>query len=97
MLRILDSQSTGKTRKLLTYAKENNCTVICPIPGRMKDKAQRYELGYIDCMSYEEFLNAYTEGTLPAGNYVVDELEKLFSMMFRNGAVLSGYDITVDL
>lgn len=97
MLRIIDSQSTGKTRKLLTYAKENNCTVICSIPGRMKDKAQRYNLGYVDCMSYEAFLNEYKEGTLPAGNYVVDELEKLFSLMFINGAVLSGYDITTDL
>ncbi|MBQ8806170.1 MAG: hypothetical protein IJZ68_06760 [Bacteroidaceae bacterium] len=97
MVRIINNQSTGKTRQLLTHAKENNCIVVCPIPNRMKDKAIRYGLGYIDCMSYEDFLNDYKAGTLPQGNYVVDELEKLVLLMFQNGAELNGYCLTTDV
>ena len=97
MFQIIDSQSTGKTRKLLAYAKDNNCVVICSFPERMKDKAIRYGLGNIDCISYYEFLNQYRDNTVPDGNYVVDELENLVSMMFLNGAVLQGYDITTDV
>ena len=97
MVRIINNQSTGKTRQLLTHAKENRCIVICSIPTRMKDKAVRYGLGYIDCMSYEDFLESYKSGTLPNGQYVVDELEKLALLMFQNGATLDGYCITTDV
>ncbi len=96
MVRIINNQSTGKTRQLLTYAKENNCIVVCPIPNRMQDKAVRYGLGYIDCISYEDFLNDYKAGAITEGKYVVDELEKLVMLMFQNGAALEGYCLTTD-
>lgn len=96
MLRIINNQSTGKTRQLLTYAKENNCIVVCSIPARMQDKAVRYGMGYIDCISYESFLNEKMAGTLPDGKYVVDELEKLAMLMFQNGTTLEGYCLTTD-
>lgn len=96
MLRIVDKQSTGKTRKLLTYAKENNCVVVCAIPARMKDKAERYGLGYIECMAYQEYLSLYREGDVPAEKYVIDELEKFVELMFQNGAKLDGYNLTSD-
>jgi hypothetical protein len=96
MLRIVDKQSTGKTRKLLTYAKENNCVVVCAIPARMKDKAERYGLGYVDCIAYQEYLALYREGTTEPGKYVIDELEKFVELMFQNGAKLDGYDLTSD-
>ena len=97
MVRIINNQSTGKTRQLLTYAKEHNCVVVCPIPNRMRDKAVRYGLGYIDCISYEDFLNDYKTGTTTEGKYVVDELEKLVMLMFQNGATLEGYCLTTDV
>lgn len=97
MVRIINNQSTGKTRQLLTHAKANNCIVVCPIPNRMQDKAVRYELGYIECISYEEFISHCKAGTLPAGKYVVDELEKLALLMFQNGATLEGYCLTTDV
>lgn len=96
MLRIINNQSTGKTRNLLAYAKENNCIVVCSIPTRMKDKAVRYGLGYIECISYEDLLAEHKNGTLPEGKYVVDELEKLAMMLFQNGATLEGYCVTTD-
>lgn len=96
MLQIIDSQSTGKTRKLLAYAKDNNCVVICSFPERMKDKAIRYGLGNIDCISYYEFLNQYRDNTVPDGNYVVDELEKFYSAMFVKNVHLCGYNITIE-
>lgn len=97
MVRIINNQSTGKTRQLLTHAKTNNCIVVCPIPNRMQDKAVRYGLGYIDCISYEEFITNSQAGTLPAGKYVIDELEKLALLMFQNGATLDGYCLTTDV
>ena len=97
MVRIINNQSTGKTRQLLTYAKTNNCIVVCSIPNRMQDKAVRYGLGYIECISYENFLNEKMAGTLPEGKYVVDELEKLVMLMFQNGATLEGYCLTTDV
>ena len=96
MVQIINNQSTGKTRELLTHAKTNNCIVVCPIPNRMQDKAVRYGLGYIDCISYEDFLNEYKAGTLPEGKYVVDELVKLVTLMFQNGATFEGYCVTTD-
>jgi hypothetical protein len=97
MVRIINNQSTGKTRQLLTYAKENNCIVVCSIPNRMQDKAVRYGLGYIDCISYEDFISDHKAGTQTAGKYVVDELEKLVMLMFQNGATLEGYCLTTDV
>lgn len=96
MIKIIDSQSTGKTKKLLAFAKENNCIVICLMPSRMKDKAMRYGLGTVDCISYDEFLAQYKQSNL-FGNYVIDEPEKLLTLMFAEDAYLCGYDMTIDI
>lgn len=96
MLKIINGQSTGKTRKLLTYAKEHTCIVVCARPTRMRDKAMQYGLGYVECISYEEFLDQYKTNELPEHAYVIDELENLITMMFHNGASLDGYCLTTD-
>lgn len=95
MIRIVDVQSNGKTRKLLQYAKENKCVVLCSSPARMADKAVRYELGYVECMSYEEFLNLYKENNLPQCKYVIDEMERFVATLFNENAVFDGYNMSI--
>lgn len=96
MFRVFDKQSNGKTKKLLVFAKQNNCTVICSFPSRMQDKAIRYGIGSINCISYEEFLTQYVEHRLEKLDYVIDEPEKLLILFFQNGATLQGYDMTTE-
>ena len=96
MLRIFDKQSTGKTKQLLAYAKDNDCVVICSNPTRMKDKAVRYNLGNIECISYEDFLGRYKYDVMDPHNYLVDEPEKLLSLLFINGAKFVGFDMTTE-
>ena len=97
MLRLFDKQSTGKTQKLLAYARDNNCVVVCSNPARMKDKSFRYNLGTVECLSYEEFLGRYKYGVMEPGDYVIDEPEKLVSLLFINGAKFAGFDATTEL
>ena len=96
MLRIFDKQSTGKTQKLLSYAKDNNCVVICSNPARMKDKALRYNLGSIECLSYEEFIGRYKYGVMDPADYLIDEPEKLLNLLFINNAKFVGFDMTTE-
>lgn len=95
MIQIVDMKSNGKTRKLLTYAKENKCTVVCKYPERMVDKAVKYNLGYVECISYDAFFAMYRYKTLPAAKYVIDELAEFASAMFDEDTVFEGYNLSV--
>ena len=96
MLRIFDKQSTGKTKQLVQFAKANNCTIVCALPLRMQDKAIRYGVGHVECISYEELLANYATKSLEVKDYVIDEPERLMCLMFQNGARLCGYDMTTE-
>ncbi len=96
MFRVFDKQSTGKTKKLVTFAKENNCTIICSMPLRMQDKAIRYGVGHVDCISYEDFLKMFADKSIPQESYVIDEPERLMVLMFQNGSNLMGFDMTTE-
>jgi hypothetical protein len=96
MFKVINSQSTGKTRKLLAYAKEHSCIVVCAMPNRMRDKAIQYGLGYVECISYEDFLSQYKSDELLHHRYVVDELDRLTAMMFQGEAIFDGYCLTTD-
>ena len=54
--RIIDGRGTGKTRRLLLLAKENNGVVVCINPTRIREKAYAYGLTGIDFMSYTEYI-----------------------------------------
>ena len=61
MYRIIDNRGTGKTSRLLLLAKENNGIVVCANPISMREKAHRYGLTGIECMSYTEFIDNIKE------------------------------------
>ena len=95
MIRITDVQSSGKTFELLKYAKDKECVVVCSNPIRMADKAQRYGIGFVECISYDEFLRMYRQNQLSPRKYVIDEMEKMVESMFSENAVFEGYNLTI--
>lgn len=89
MIRIIDDRGTGKTRKLLEAAKEQNAIVVCGNPSAMRGKAHSYGIIGLDFISYGQFLRS-EEGLSNEIKYMVDELENLLS--FR----ICGYTLTVE-
>lgn len=96
MTRFVNISSTGKTKQTLTEAKMQNYVVVCASPARMRQKSEAYGLGYVECISYEDFFERYKENTLEPKGYMIDELEKFVSFMFIGGALLKGYNMTVE-
>lgn len=92
MLRIIDGRGTGKTKKLMEYAKENNALFVCGNPHAMEEKARAYGILGLKFMGYTEFLN---NGRGYKEDFVVDEIELLvrYTSPFHN---LIGYTLSED-
>ena len=58
---IVRENSSGKTRELLEFAKENNLIVICRDAIAMERKAQAYGIYGLNFFSYEEIVYLYDE------------------------------------
>lgn len=74
MFRVIDGRATGKTYKLMQYAKENDAIFVCSNPPAMKQKAENYGIIGLTFVSYAEFLNK-SRGC--RDKFVVDEVEGL--------------------
>lgn len=74
MFRIIDNRCTGKTYKLLMYAKENDAIFVCSNPYAMKQKSESYGIIGLTFVSYAEFLN---NSRGHRDKFVVDEIEGL--------------------
>lgn len=73
MHRIIDRRGTGKTRKLLEYAKDHKANVICKNPNIMEQKAINYGIIGLNFISYNDFLNT----TISSESLcVIDEMEE---------------------
>ena len=84
---IVRENSSGKTRELLEFAKENNLIVICRDAAAMERKAQAYGIYGVGFISYEEIAreNRIYEGSLELNvPFVVDEVESFLSFLFAN-------------
>jgi len=42
MIRIIDGRGTGKTNRLMLFAKEHNAIFVCANPEAMRVKAEAY-------------------------------------------------------
>lgn len=90
MDRIIDSSSSGKTKKLMTLAKENHGVFVCANPNAMITKAFAYGLAGFPIISYYDYVNdIYYKHT----KCYIDELENFVKYL---GADLSGYTITCE-
>ena len=92
---IVRENSSGKTRELLEFAKENNLVVICRNKAAMERKAQAYGIYELIIFSYDEVVYLYNEG-IDFNNYpfVVDEVESFLSFFF--GSECRGFTQTTD-
>ena len=51
---IIGGRGTGKTRKMLEWAKENNAVVVCRNPIAMENKAHNYGIVGLRFVGYNE-------------------------------------------
>lgn len=91
MKEIIGGNSTGKTKRLLEFAKRENAIVVCKNPEAMRQKAHAYGMTGMHFAGYEAFL--------PSGSgvndesIVIDELADFVS--FLHCGHLLGYTMTV--
>lgn len=90
MERIIDERGTGKTSKLLAFAKQIGADVVCSNPRGMEYKAEKYGIQNINFLSYDEFSTILNH----SNDYVIDDLEEFIKSAF--GQNLKGYTITTD-
>lgn len=91
---IVRENSSGKTRELLEFAKENNLVVICRDAVAMERKAQAYGIYGLNFFSYEEVACLYDEELELNNSFVVDEVESFLSYFFGNDCC--GFTQTVE-
>ena len=84
---IIGANCSGKTKKMLEAAKENNAIVVCKNSYAMANKANIYGLKFI---SYEDFLINPVYGQKLA----IDEIGNFFKGCFA--AELDSFTMTVD-
>lgn len=82
---IVRENSSGKTRELLEFAKENNLVVICRDAIAMERKAQAYGIYGLVFFSYEEVAHLYNKKLeLNDCPFVIDEVGNFLSFFFDN-------------
>lgn len=94
---IVGGNSTGKTRSLLEFAKEQNAVVVCGNPAAMRRKAEAYGIIGLNFISYDEIINSnhIYEGEAWIGEkFVIDEVGRFLSNFF--GSPCIGFTQTED-
>lgn len=105
MKQIVGTQSCGKTRELMEYAKINNAIFVCENAHAMRAKANGYGIIGLEIMGYYEFLTTYPMATIiqsckedqvPA--FVVDELVRFMNYLYfghHGNNKFLGYSLTL--
>lgn len=92
---IIDSRGTGKTRKLLEFAKMKNATVVCRHPGAMRAKAEAYGIVGLQFVSYGNVLeDIRLNNDASLETFVVDEIKSLMDYLLASNCV--GFTQTED-
>ncbi|NLE03628.1 MAG: hypothetical protein GX638_02350 [Crenarchaeota archaeon] len=76
MERIIGYCGTGKTKKLMTVAKDTDAFFVCKNPTAMIQKAYAYNLRGIKFISYNDFLSSPKD----YNKVVVDDLDALVTI-----------------
>jgi hypothetical protein len=97
MYRVIDERGSGKTYKLMEYAKNNKAIFVCKHPRAMEEKSHAYGFTGIEFIDYYAFLDHY--GKDIGSNYVIDELEMFinYALEFQgiSSALLEGYTLSI--
>jgi hypothetical protein len=91
---IIGGRSTGKTRKLLEHAKENNAAVVCRNPSAMARKAAAYGIFGVQFVSYDEVVNLIHDDFDFCDNFVIDEAKDFLDFLFAGNCL--GFTQTED-
>ena len=91
---IVEGRSTGKTRRLIEYAKENNATVVCKNSAAMARKAAAYGIFGVKFKDYAEVVVELQEELGSIGDFVVDEAKDFMDFVLASNCV--GFTQTVD-
>ena len=94
---IVGGNSTGKTRKLLEFAKERDALVICKNAAAMGRKAVAYGIPGLRFCSYDDVAKLIQEGGGLTMDYVIDEVADFmaFFLGLDNGKLI-GFTQTED-
>lgn len=91
MYRIINNRGTGKTKKLMLLAKDNEALFVCANPHAMEQKALAYGITGLNFLSYDNAPCYYEEGkTL---NVVIDDIEAFVKWFISNDKLI-GYTLT---
>lgn len=93
MKRIIGPGSTGKTRQLMEYARDNDAVFVCSDVGHYKTKARSYGISGLKIMSYGQFYLHRVDEDI--NKYVIDDLDK-FLKCFAASCTNIGYTINED-
>lgn len=91
MTKIIAERGTGKTRKLMLAAKENNGVLVCANPQAMGSKALAYGMTGFDIISYKDYLSVSYDNTKKV---YIDELEE-FLVFTIGDDNFDGYSLTI--
>ena len=94
MYRIIEGHGTGKTSRLMLFAKENNAIFVCGNPDAMRYKAKAYGIDSVNFISYGDFFNHYNEYSNQ--KYVVDEIEVFIQQALFYKNELLGYTLSIE-
>jgi len=92
MTRIIEGRGTGKTKRLMEFAKENNAVFVCGNPTAMEVKAHGYGIIGLNFMSYGQYLSNFLRGQ-GEKKIVIDELET-FLALYSGSSPIIGYTIS---
>lgn len=87
---IIGSNSSGKTRKMLEMARDDDVIVVCKNPYSMEEKAKSYGIFGLEFIGYDNINNSPIYGKKLA----IDELGEFFKHCY--GAKLNSFTMTVD-
>jgi hypothetical protein len=89
--RIVEERGTGKTKKLMIAAKENNGILVCSNPSAMHSKALAYGLTGFDIISYKDYFESNYDFNKKT---YIDELE-IFVKCLIGDDNFSGYTLSI--
>lgn len=89
MYKIIESVGSGKTQKLIKYAKMVGAAVVCSNPRAMQQKAHAYGISGVRFYSYEDL--AYEPELLDDTPYVIDDLDKYVKFIIPNRDKFIGF------
>ncbi len=87
---IIGENSSGKTRRMLEAAKEDNAVVVCKNVPAMIRKADNYGIFGIEFIGYEEM----NDENICGKKIAIDEIGEFFEHFF--GVELNSFTMTTD-